>query len=75
NKQQPPRCSICQDAFTEPVSTPCGHNYCKSCITGYWDSSDLTQCPLCLFYFRHLHFQNNRKHNNGVCKSLGTLQS
>ncbi|XP_042366936.1 E3 ubiquitin/ISG15 ligase TRIM25-like [Plectropomus leopardus] len=40
-------CSICLDAFTEPVTTPCGHNYCKSCITGYWASTDLIQCPLC----------------------------
>ncbi|XP_051815131.1 E3 ubiquitin-protein ligase TRIM39-like isoform X1 [Acanthochromis polyacanthus] len=46
-----PLCSICQDAFTEPVSTPCGHNYCKACITGYWDSSAPTQCPLCLRRF------------------------
>uniref|UniRef100_A0A667WR96 Uncharacterized protein n=1 Tax=Myripristis murdjan TaxID=586833 RepID=A0A667WR96_9TELE len=40
-------CSICLDVFTEPVSTPCGHNYCKACITGYWDTHPLTQCPLC----------------------------
>ncbi|XP_039996418.1 tripartite motif-containing protein 60-like [Xiphias gladius] len=46
-------CSICLDAFTEPVSTPCGHNYCKTCITGYWASSDLTQCPLCKEKFHH----------------------
>ncbi|XP_044042449.1 E3 ubiquitin-protein ligase TRIM39-like [Siniperca chuatsi] len=45
-------CSICLDAFSEPVSTPCGHNYCKTCITGYWASSDLTQCPLCKKTFR-----------------------
>ncbi|XP_038595242.1 tripartite motif-containing protein 12A-like [Micropterus salmoides] len=46
-------CSICLDVFAEPVSTPCGHNYCKTCITGYWDSSDLTQCPLCKKKFRN----------------------
>ncbi|XP_042366935.1 E3 ubiquitin/ISG15 ligase TRIM25-like [Plectropomus leopardus] len=45
-------CSICLDAFTEPVTTPCGHNYCKSCITGYWTSTDLIQCPLCKKTFR-----------------------
>ncbi|XP_042258904.1 E3 ubiquitin-protein ligase TRIM39-like isoform X2 [Thunnus maccoyii] len=45
-------CSICLCAFTEPVSTPCGHNYCKSCITGYWATSNVAQCPLCKKKFR-----------------------
>ncbi|XP_055761876.1 E3 ubiquitin-protein ligase TRIM39-like [Salvelinus fontinalis] len=40
-------CSVCLDLFTEPVSIPCGHNYCKACISGYWDTSDLCQCPMC----------------------------
>ncbi|XP_045064809.1 E3 ubiquitin-protein ligase TRIM39-like [Coregonus clupeaformis] len=40
-------CSICLDVFTEPISTPCGHNFCKDCITKYWDSNDLCQCPMC----------------------------
>ncbi|XP_027034168.2 E3 ubiquitin-protein ligase TRIM39-like [Tachysurus fulvidraco] len=40
-------CSICLDVFTDPVTTPCGHNFCKNCLAGYWDSSDHYQCPLC----------------------------
>ncbi|XP_049338035.1 E3 ubiquitin-protein ligase TRIM39-like isoform X2 [Astyanax mexicanus] len=40
-------CSICLDVFTDPVSTPCGHNFCKSCLTGHWDNSDRWKCPLC----------------------------
>lgn len=40
-------CSICLDIFNEPVSTPCGHNYCKNCIKSYWTISDVNQCPLC----------------------------
>lgn len=40
-------CSICLDVFTEPVSTPCGHNYCKACITGFWAFAEVSQCPLC----------------------------
>ncbi|XP_043964076.1 E3 ubiquitin-protein ligase TRIM39-like [Gambusia affinis] len=40
-------CSICLGEFNEPVSTPCGHNFCKGCITQYWKSQDNAQCPLC----------------------------
>uniref|UniRef100_A0A8C8C8B7 E3 ubiquitin-protein ligase TRIM39-like n=1 Tax=Oncorhynchus tshawytscha TaxID=74940 RepID=A0A8C8C8B7_ONCTS len=39
--------SICLDLFTEPVTTPCGHNFCKACIRQYWDSNDLCLCPMC----------------------------
>ncbi|XP_032363949.1 zinc finger protein RFP-like [Etheostoma spectabile] len=40
-------CSICLDVFTDPVSTPCGHNFCKNCITEHWDTNDQYLCPLC----------------------------
>ncbi|XP_039668993.1 zinc finger protein RFP-like [Perca fluviatilis] len=40
-------CSICLDVFTDPVTTPCGHNFCKNCITDHWNISDRCQCPLC----------------------------
>ncbi|XP_047434363.1 E3 ubiquitin-protein ligase TRIM21-like [Mugil cephalus] len=40
-------CSICLDVFTDPVSTSCGHNFCKHCITQHWDTTQLCKCPLC----------------------------
>ncbi|XP_030282099.1 zinc finger protein RFP-like [Sparus aurata] len=40
-------CSICLDVFTDPVSTPCGHNFCKTCITTHWDKNVKCQCPNC----------------------------
>ncbi|KAK3545963.1 hypothetical protein QTP70_017103 [Hemibagrus guttatus] len=40
-------CSICLDVFTDPVTTPCGHNFCKSCITQCWEKSQHCHCPLC----------------------------
>uniref|UniRef100_A0A671UHZ1 Uncharacterized protein n=1 Tax=Sparus aurata TaxID=8175 RepID=A0A671UHZ1_SPAAU len=41
-------CSICLDVFTDPViSTPCGHNFCKTCITQHWDINVPYKCPNC----------------------------
>ncbi|XP_049337946.1 E3 ubiquitin-protein ligase TRIM39-like [Astyanax mexicanus] len=41
------QCSICLDVFTDPVSTPCGHNFCMVCLRKYWNGSSHCQCPVC----------------------------
>ncbi|KAL0166825.1 hypothetical protein M9458_038669, partial [Cirrhinus mrigala] len=41
------RCSVCLDVFTDPVSTPCGHNFCKTCLNKCWDNSQTCKCPYC----------------------------
>ncbi|XP_033982059.1 E3 ubiquitin-protein ligase TRIM21-like [Trematomus bernacchii] len=40
-------CSICLDVFTDPVAIPCGHNFCKACISEHWDRNVPSQCPNC----------------------------
>uniref|UniRef100_A0A8C5G758 Uncharacterized protein n=1 Tax=Gouania willdenowi TaxID=441366 RepID=A0A8C5G758_GOUWI len=40
-------CSICLKVLTDPVSTPCGHNFCKLCISPRWDTSVSYSCPMC----------------------------
>ncbi|XP_026221598.1 E3 ubiquitin-protein ligase TRIM21-like [Anabas testudineus] len=40
-------CSICLDVFTDPVSIPCGHNFCKDCITEHWNINVQCRCPNC----------------------------
>ncbi|XP_040018209.2 E3 ubiquitin-protein ligase TRIM21 [Gasterosteus aculeatus] len=47
-------CSICLDVFTYPVTIPCGHNFCKACITDHWNVNAPSNCPNCkkLFYTR-----------------------
>uniref|UniRef100_A0A3B4DRG8 Uncharacterized protein n=1 Tax=Pygocentrus nattereri TaxID=42514 RepID=A0A3B4DRG8_PYGNA len=41
------QCSICLDVFTDPVSTPCGHNFCRVCLKECWDSSSAYHCRVC----------------------------
>ncbi|XP_037402858.1 E3 ubiquitin-protein ligase TRIM39-like [Pygocentrus nattereri] len=40
-------CSICQNVFTDPVSTPCGHDFCMKCIRTFWGDSEQCHCPFC----------------------------
>uniref|UniRef100_A0A4W4EGM5 E3 ubiquitin-protein ligase TRIM39-like n=1 Tax=Electrophorus electricus TaxID=8005 RepID=A0A4W4EGM5_ELEEL len=40
-------CSVCLDVLADPVSTPCGHNFCRTCLTQYWDNTPRCLCPLC----------------------------
>uniref|UniRef100_A0A3B3SQ33 Uncharacterized protein n=1 Tax=Paramormyrops kingsleyae TaxID=1676925 RepID=A0A3B3SQ33_9TELE len=41
------KCFICSNVFTSPVSTPCGHSFCISCINKFWDCSEILRCPKC----------------------------
>ncbi|XP_045901396.1 NACHT, LRR and PYD domains-containing protein 14-like [Micropterus dolomieu] len=49
-EEQPSCCALCQDVLKDPVSTSCGHWFCRRCITSYWDqsaSSGDSSCPQC----------------------------
>ncbi|XP_032903310.1 zinc-binding protein A33-like [Amblyraja radiata] len=40
-------CPTCLDFFTDPVALECGHNFCRSCITRFWDREGRNSCPEC----------------------------
>ncbi|XP_049444943.1 NACHT, LRR and PYD domains-containing protein 12-like isoform X2 [Epinephelus fuscoguttatus] len=49
-EEQPSCCVLCQDVLKDPVSTSCGHWFCRQCITSHWDqsaSSGDSSCPQC----------------------------
>ncbi|XP_045922909.1 NLR family CARD domain-containing protein 3-like isoform X3 [Micropterus dolomieu] len=49
-EEQPSCCALCQDVLKDPVSTSCGHWFCRRCIASYWDqsaSSGHSSCPQC----------------------------
>nr|XP_029136487.1 NACHT, LRR and PYD domains-containing protein 12-like [Labrus bergylta] len=48
--EEQPSCPLCQDVLKDPVSTSCGHWFCRQCITSYWDQSGSpgdSSCPQC----------------------------
>ncbi|XP_030055681.1 E3 ubiquitin-protein ligase TRIM39-like [Microcaecilia unicolor] len=55
-------CSICLDYFTDPVTTDCGHNFCRSCITQTWEETDTDfPCPQCRAMSPQRNLRSNRQ--------------
>uniref|UniRef100_A0A667WRN8 NLR family CARD domain-containing protein 3-like n=1 Tax=Myripristis murdjan TaxID=586833 RepID=A0A667WRN8_9TELE len=46
-KEQLSCCALCQELLRDPVSTSCGHWFCRRCITSDWDQSDPSGDPAC----------------------------
>uniref|UniRef100_A0A8B9ZFU8 RING-type domain-containing protein n=1 Tax=Anas platyrhynchos TaxID=8839 RepID=A0A8B9ZFU8_ANAPL len=55
-------CSICLGYFQEPVSIPCGHNFCRECITRCWEGLEANfSCPQCRQTASHKSFRPSRE--------------
>lgn len=67
-------CPICLGVFVQPVSTPCGHNYCMACLTSHWDSSSACFCPVCKATFIHRPDLRVNTFISGLAEQFRTLQ-
>ncbi|XP_031750437.1 E3 ubiquitin-protein ligase TRIM39 [Xenopus tropicalis] len=69
-------CSICLSIYTDPVSLPCGHYFCRGCIGAAWDTqggSGAYSCPECRAEYRERPaLQNIRKLSNIAERFLST---
>uniref|UniRef100_A0A8D2LAQ0 RING-type domain-containing protein n=1 Tax=Varanus komodoensis TaxID=61221 RepID=A0A8D2LAQ0_VARKO len=61
-------CSICFQCFKEPVSIHCGHSFCRSCITTYWNMGKKKSfsCPRCRETSQKKFLQRNQDLKNIV---------
>lgn len=59
-------CSICLDLFKQPVSLPCDHTFCQTCIEGYWmgprglGQGGTGSCPQCRKVYPGQSYRPNR---------------
>ncbi|KAJ1134968.1 hypothetical protein NDU88_001414 [Pleurodeles waltl] len=60
-------CSVCLDYFTDPVSVECGHAFCLSCVTRYWEGlQNGFPCPQCRKMSQNKTLRPNRQLANMV---------
>ncbi|OCT81551.1 hypothetical protein XELAEV_18028374mg [Xenopus laevis] len=50
------KCFLCLKIYADPITLPCGHNFCKVCIDTTWDTQaavrEKPSCPECGEHFR-----------------------
>uniref|UniRef100_A0A8C0ITS3 RING-type E3 ubiquitin transferase n=1 Tax=Chelonoidis abingdonii TaxID=106734 RepID=A0A8C0ITS3_CHEAB len=60
-------CPICLEYFQDPVIIDCGHNFCRACISLYWEGPDTeVSCPQCRETAQQRNLRPNRQLANVV---------
>lgn len=55
-------CILCSRCLLDPVTTSCGHTFCRECLTRVLDYG--SSCPLCVTHLRY------SEHSRGVTYAL-----
>lgn len=71
-------CPICYDVFSDPITTPCGHTFCKKCLedvqffkrTDSSSKNELT-CPMCRKKIKLL--ETPLRRNKTLCLEISKL--
>lgn len=77
NLQVEASCSVCLEYLKEPVIIECGHNFCKACITRWWEDLERDfPCPVCRKTSRYRSLRPNRQLGSMVeiAKQLQTVK-
>ncbi|XP_035197965.1 E3 ubiquitin/ISG15 ligase TRIM25 isoform X2 [Oxyura jamaicensis] len=65
-------CSICLSLFDSPVTVPCGHNFCASCLERTWAGLEADfSCPQCRTTFAG---RPQLRKNTVLCRVVEQLQ-
>ncbi|XP_067829843.1 zinc-binding protein A33-like [Heptranchias perlo] len=62
-------CPLCFQLFADPVILDCGHDFCRECITQYWEKENNALCPECGQVFGDRSLKSNRALGKLVKKS------
>ncbi|XP_077982936.1 E3 ubiquitin-protein ligase RNF166-like [Glandiceps talaboti] len=74
-------CTICLEVLHKPVTIPCGHSFCVTCLSSCMgkskESKESPYCPLCREPFdparrvRNEDLENKMRHTKTTCKACG----
>ncbi|CAH2218778.1 tripartite motif-containing 7-like [Pelobates cultripes] len=66
-------CSVCLNIYTEPVTLPCGHSFCRVCIENVLDIREVRgySCPECRFILRK---KPELKRNHRLCNIVKSFR-
>ncbi|KAI5099390.1 finTRIM family, member 14 [Silurus meridionalis] len=67
-------CPVCLDLLDDPVTTPCGHHFCMSCISICWDQEAMNEVYSCLQCKKTFTTRPDLRRNDMLAKEVENLK-